>query len=466
MTNNSAHPAEKFSQTGSKAGVPETASSALVRLQALLDANTFQSWRSAVGDGVVAGSARVRGRPVCAWAQDVGYHGGSLGHAGGETIARTIRHASRAGVPVIGVPHSGGARLQEGVAALSAYGAIFREQALARVPQITLVPGPCAGGAAYSSALGDFVMMIHPHGRLFLTGPRVVEQVTREQTSAESLGGPRVHTANGVAHLVADDDDSAAKLLRELLSYIPSTLGGPLPFVPAVDPPAGSPADLVPSSTRHVYDVRDVIMFIVDGGHHLELSPRWARNLVTTFGHLDGRPIGVIANQPRHLGGTIDSAASEKGQWFVDLCDRLALPIVVLVDTPGFLPGVNQERAGVIRHGSALLRAFARATTPKVTVTLRQAYGGAHIVMNSRDLGADLTLAWPCAQIGVMGAPQAVAITERTAIINGADVDELAGVYASQRLGVDFAAANGFVDEIVPPRETRERLIRALELHA
>jgi acetyl-CoA carboxylase carboxyltransferase component len=445
---------------------PETVNLARTRLLALLDADTFHPWRSAVGDGVIAGSARVRGRLVYVWAQDVNHRGGSLGAAGGETIARTTRHASRVGVPVIGVPHSGGARLQEGVAALSAYGAIFREQARARVPQITLIPGVCAGGAAYSPALGDFVMMIQPHGRLFLTGPRVVEQVTREQTSAEDLGGPRVHTANGVAHLVASDDDIAAEMLRDLLSYIPSTLGGPSPLAPVVDPPAGSPADRVPSSTRHTYDVRDVITMLLDGGRHLELSARWARNLVTTFGHLGGRPVGVIANQPRYLGGTIDSAASEKGRWFVDLCDRLALPIVVLVDTPGFLPGVKQERAGVIRHGASLLRAFARATTPKMTVTLRQAYGGAHIVMNSRSLGADLTLAWPHARIGVMGAPQAVAITGRRAIANGADADELAEVYALERLGVDFAAANGFVDEIVSPGETRECLIRALELHA
>jgi acetyl-CoA carboxylase carboxyltransferase component len=438
----------------------------LARLTALLDADTFHPWRSAVGDGVVAGSAQVHGRPVCVWAQDVSHRGGSLGSAGGETIARTIRHANRAGVPVIGVPHSGGARLQEGVGALGAYGAIFREQALARVPQITLIPGVCAGGAAYSSTLGDFVMMIHPRGRLFLTGPRVVEQVTREQTSAESLGGPRVHAANGVAHLVADDEDSAARLLRELMSYIPSTLGGPLPLVPAVDPPAGLPDDHVPAGARQVYDVRAVIRMLVDGGRHLELSSRWARNLVTTLCHLDGCPIGVIANQPHYLGGTIDCAASEKGRWFVDLCDRLALPIVVLVDTPGFLPGASQERAGVIRHGSALLRAFARATTPKVTVTLRQAYGGAHIVMNSRDLGADLTLAWPCAQIGVMGASQAVAITERRAIADGADADELAAAYASERLEVEFAAAGGFIDEVVPPRKTRERLIRALGMLA
>lgn len=445
--------------------VSESPNVAFTRLQALLDAETFQPWRSAVGDGVLAGSARVRGRLVYVWAQDVSHRGGSLGSAGGETIARTIRHANRVGVPVIGVPHSGGARLQEGVAALSAYGAIFREQALARVPQITLIPGVCAGGAAYSPALGDFVMMIRPHGRLFLTGPKVVEQVMREQVSAEQLGGAHVHTANGVAHLLADDEDAAGELLRALLSYIPSTLGGPLPLVPASDPPHESPADQVPSSARHVYDVRDVIVSLVDGGRHLELSARWARNLVTTFCHLDGRPVGVIANQPRYLGGTIDSAASEKGRWFIDLCDRLGLPIVTLVDTPGFLPGAKQEQVGVIRHGAALLRAFARATTPKVTVTLRQAYGGAHIVMNSRDLGADLTLAWPHARIGVMGAQQAVAITERQAITEGADAEELAEIYELERLGVDFAATNGFVDEIVAPSQTRDRLVRALELH-
>ncbi|HZL48452.1 MAG TPA: carboxyl transferase domain-containing protein [Solirubrobacteraceae bacterium] len=446
--------------------VPETASAAFVRLQALLDDNTFQSWRSAVGDGVIAGSARVHGRPVCVWAQDGSHRGGSLGRAGGETIARTIRHANRTGVPVLGLPHSGGARLQEGVGALSAYGAIFREQALARVPQITLIGGACAGGAAYSPALGDFVVMVGPDARLFLTGPKVVEQVTREQISAEDLGGPRIHAANGVAHLIADDDRSAVKLLRELLGYLPSTLGGVLPFVEAIDPPAGCPADHLPASTRLVYDVRDVIAALVDGGRYLELAARWARNMVTMLARLDGRPVGVIANQARHLGGTIDSAASEKGSWFVDLCDRLALPLVVLVDTPGFLPGTNQERAGVIRYGSALLRAFARATTPRLTVTLRQAYGGAHIVMNSRDLGADLTLAWPRARIGIMGAAQAVAISERRAIAAGSDVEQLKERYTSMHLAVDVAAADGFVDEIVLPSETRERLIRALELHA
>jgi len=308
--------------------------------------------------------------------------------------------------------------------------------------------------------------MTGPEARLFLTGPKIVEQVTREQISAENLGGPRVHAANGVAHLVAADDRSAVRLLRELLGYLPSTFGGSPPRARAVDPPAGSPGDHVPAATRRVYDVRAVVTALVDAGRHLELAPRWARNMVTTLARLDGRPVGVIANQPRYLGGTIDSAASEKGSWFVQLCDRLAMPLVVLVDTPGFLPGANQERLGVIRHGAALLRAFARATNPKLTVTLRQAYGGAHIAMNSRDLGADLTLAWPGSQIGVMGARQAVTIAEHRAIAAGSDVDELAELYASTNLAVDVAATNGFVDEIVAPCETRERLVQALELHA
>ncbi|MGE5527477.1 MAG: acyl-CoA carboxylase subunit beta [Methanosarcina sp.] len=446
---------------------PATASSSFALRDALLDPGSFQPWRSAVGDGVLAGSGRVDGRPVCIWLQDATERGGSLGALGGETIARTISRARRARVPVIGLPQSAGARLQEGVAALSAYAAIFREQARARtcVPQVTLISGACAGGAAYSPALGDFVVMGGPSARLFLTGPKVVEQVTREAISADDLGGSRVHSANGVAHLVADNDRSAVRLLRELLSYLPSALGGELPAAAPVPAPSGSPADCVPTERRRVYDVRDVIAALFDGGSYFELAERWARNLVTTLARLDGWPVGVIANQPQHLGGTIDNAGAEKGAWFVSLCDRLALPLVVLVDTPGFLPGAAQERAGVIRHGASLLRAFAQATVPRLTVTLRQAYGGAHIVMNSRDLGSDLTLAWPDAQIGIMGASQAVAITEHRAIAAGADAAALADNYAQTKLAVGAAATDGFVDEVVSPDATRDRLIHALELH-
>lgn len=443
----------------------QEAQSADAALRRLVDRGTFYPWRSAVGDGVIAGSARIRGRPVCIWIQDSAYLGGSLGASGGETIANTISRASRAGVPIIGMPNSGGARLQEGVAALDAYGAIFREQARANVPQIALIEGICAGGAAYSPAMGDFVILVGPEPRMFLTGPKVVAAVTREQVTAEALGGPRVHLANGVAHLAVNDRDDAGELLGELLSYLPATLGDPLPFSPPSAPPLGCPSEHVPSNTRCVYDVRDVIRSLVDSGRHLELGARWARNMVTTLARLDGRSVGFIANQPRHLGGIIDSAAAEKGTWFVTLCDRLRLPLVALVDTPGFLPGAVQERAGVIRHGAALLAAFSRVTTTKITVTLRQAYGGAHIVMNSRGLGSDLSLAWKDSRIGIMGAHQAVQIVGRRALADGANVEELAAVYSEEMLGVDNAALTGSIDEVIEPRQTRARLISALELY-
>jgi acetyl-CoA carboxylase carboxyltransferase component len=436
---------------------------ARARLELLFDPGTFRPVRTAVGDGVLAGSGRVHGRVVCAWAQDGSFKGGSLGARGGETIVTTIRRADGLGVPVVGFPHSGGARLQEGAAALHAYSAIFRAQSIATVPQISVIGGPCAGGAAYSPALGDLTVMAGDGARMFLTGPAVVAKVTREAVTAEELGGPKVHARNGVAHLVADGDVQAAEMVRTALAHLPSKAGGALPLHPPVDPVAGDPADVLPERQRQVYDVRDVAARLVDGGALLELAPRWARNLVVGFARIDGHPVGVIANQPRHLGGCLDADASQKGTWFVNLCDRYALPLVVLVDTPGFLPGVGQEQQGVIRHGASLLRAFASATTLRLTVTLRQAYGGAHIVMNSRDLGADLTLAWPDAKIGVMGAKQAVEIMHRRDIAAGADPDALADAYAEQHLPVAVAAAGGFIDEVVEAGETRERLAFALE---
>jgi acetyl-CoA carboxylase carboxyltransferase component len=436
---------------------------ARARLELLFDPGTFKPVRTAVGDGVLSGSGRVNGRVVCAWAQDGSFKGGSLGEAGGETIARTIDRAAGLGVPVVGFPHSGGARLQEGVGALHAYSRIFRAQAIAGVPQISVIGGPCAGGAAYSPALGDLTIMAGHEARMFLTGPGVVERVTREKVSQVELGGPKVHSKNGVAHLVADGDVQAAEMVRAALAHLPSKVGGQLPLYPPRDPVRGNPADVLPARDREVYDVRDVIARIVDGGEMLELGPRWARNLVVGFSCIEGAPVGVIANQPRHLGGCLDAESAQKGAWFVDLCDRFGVPLVVLVDTPGFLPGVSQEKAGVIRHGASLLRAFGVATTPRVTVTLRQAYGGAHIVMNSRDLGSDLTLAWPSARIGVMGAPQAVELIHRREIAAGADASALADAYAAEHLPVHVAASRGFIDEIVEPTETRERIAFALE---
>lgn len=436
---------------------------ARARLELLFDAGSFKPVRSLVGDGVLCGSGRVNGRVVYAWAQDGSFKGGSLGTKGGETIARTIEQANKVGAPVVGFPHSGGARLQEGVAALHAYSAIFRAQSLATVPQISVIGGPCAGGAAYSPALGDLTIMAGSDAKMFLTGPTVVEKVTREKVTALELGGPKIHGRNGVAHMFAEHDVDAAEMVRAALMHLPSRAGGPLPLHPPEDPVPGDPGEVLPERERSVYDVRDVAARIVDAGDFLEFGPRWARNLVVGFARIEGAPVGIIANQPKHLGGCLDAESSQKGAWFVDLCDRFGVPLVVLVDTPGFLPGVSQEQAGVIRHGASLLRAFGQATTPRITVTLRAAYGGAHIVMNSRDLGADLTMAWPHAKIGVMGPRQAVEVVNRREIAAGADAQELADAYAAEHLPVRVAAQRGFVDEVVAPSETRERIAFALE---
>jgi acetyl-CoA carboxylase carboxyltransferase component len=430
---------------------------AWVRLELLFDPGTFRSLRSAVADGVVCGSGRVAGQTTFAWAQDGDHLGGSLGAVGGATIASTIARAGASGAPVVGFPHSGGARLQEGAAALDAYAAIFRAQAIARVPQISVISGACAGGAAYSPALGDVTIMAGARARMFVTGPQVVAQVMREEIDATTLGGAAVHERNGVCHLRADDDVHAARLARHLLSYLGSAVA------PPADPEPGDPGEVVPDDPRRVYDVRAVAARLLDEGSLLELAPRWGRSLVVAFARLDGRPVGLIANQPRFRGGTLDCSSAEKGAWFVSLCDRHMLPLVVLVDTPGFLPGATQEQLGVIRHGASLLRAFARSRSQRITVTLRQAYGGAHIVMNSSSLGADYTFAWPTARIGVMGARQAVAITERRAIAAGADPAALAAAYEADRLPAAVAARGGFIDELIAPSETRERLIAAFE---
>jgi acetyl-CoA carboxylase carboxyltransferase component len=448
------------------------------RLEALFDPGSLhvirstvlprrESRRTAPGDGVVGGGGTVAGRPVFAYAQDQSFAGGSLGEAHAATILRVMELAERAQAPVIGFIASGGARMDDGVAALAGYGRIFRHNVRlsGRVPQISVICGVSAGGGSYSPALTDFVVMTE-ESAMFLTGPGVVRDVMGEDVDAASLGGPRVHSANGVSQFVAADDRAAVELVRDLLSYLPQRAGDALPIAPPADGFAVDPSSGVPASARQVYDVRGVIAGLVDGGDMLEVSDRWARNMVTALARIDGRPVGVIANQPWFLGGVIDATAAQKAARFVRTCNAFGLPLVVLVDTPGFLPGTKQEGLGVIRHGAKLLHAFAEAVVPKVTVVLRKAYGGAYICMNSKDLGADLALAWPGAEIGIMGPKQAVGVVHRRALADAddpeAERDRLAAEYAEDHLSAAVAAQQGFIDEIVEPRDTRRRLAGAI----
>jgi acetyl-CoA carboxylase carboxyltransferase component len=446
------------------------------RLAALCDEGSLRLIRSRVersgsrsvpGDGVVAGAGTVRGRPVFCYAQDAAFMGGSLGASQADTIVRVLRLAGAAGAPVIAFVDSGGARMDEGTAALGGYGRIFRENVAlgGRVPQISVVTGTCAGGASYSPALTDFVVMTE-QASMFLTGPGVVADVMGERVSKQELGGSRIHSRNGVCELVAIDDREAITLARDLLSYLPQNAAELPPPALAEPAPGGDPGHAVPCESRRVYDVRTVIRHLGDGGRLLELSPRWARNIVTGLARVEGRAVGFVANQPRHLGGVIDAAAAEKAARFVRTCDAYGLPLVVLVDTPGFLPGTHQERAGVIRRGAGLLHAFAAATVPRLTVVLRKAFGGGYITMNSKDLGADLALAWPAAEIGVVGPKQAVAFVHREELARAADPeterDQLAAAYAERHVRAEVAARDGFVDELIEPAETRDRIAWAL----
>ncbi len=450
----------------------------LERLEALCDPNSVQVLRSRVlsprlgsraipGDGVVGGTGTVDGRPIACYAQDGSYLGGSLGERHADTIVRVLSLAGRAKIPVVAFVESGGARMQEGTAALAGYGRIFRETVALTgiVPQISIVSGASAGGGAYSPALTDVIVMTED-AAMFLTGPGVVREALGEEIDAASLGGPRVHDRNGVCHLVERDEARAAARVRALLGYLPGTAGQAAPRCDALDPELPDPGAVVPTEPRQSYDVRDALRAIVDGRSLLELCPRWARNVVTTLARLDGRPVGIVANQPRHLGGVLDAEGSEKAARFVGFCNSFGLPLIAVVDTPGFMPGSKQEQSGVIRHGASLVRAFAAARVPKFTVVLRKSYGGAYITMNSRDLGADLVLAWPGAELGIMSARAAVGIVHRRELRVADDPDAegilLADAYARDHLLAEVSAASGFIDEIVEPAQTRARLAWAL----
>jgi acetyl-CoA carboxylase carboxyltransferase component len=452
--------------------------SPLERLTTLCDAGSLRVIRSEAtsarmgeravpGDGVVGGAGRIGDRPVFCYAQDATFAGGSLGATHAETILRVLRLADRARVPVVGFVESAGARIQEGLAALSGYAEIFRETVALSglVPQISIVTGKSAGGGCYSPALTDFVIMTE-ESSMFLTGPAVVQQVTGEEVDAAGLGGARVHERNGVCHLVAPTEVDAALLARELLGYLPQGSHQSPPRSAPRRSSAAEPGRYVPRDDRTVYDVRDVVRGIVDNGDLLELAPRWARNVVTGFARLEGQGVGVVANQPRHLGGVLDAEAAQKAARFVRTCNSFGVPLVVLVDTPGFLPGTRQEAQGVIRHGAKLLHAFSQATVPRFTVILRKAYGGAYIAMNSRELGAHLTLAWPRAKLGILGPRQAAEIVYRRELAATGDrdaaLDRLADEYAKEHLTARAAAREGFIDEVIPPRMTRDRLLWGL----
>ena len=434
------------------------------------------------GDGVVTGYGTVDGRPVCVFSQDFTVFGGSLGEVYGEKIVKVMDHALKTGCPVIGINDGGGARIQEGVVALGLFAEIFYRNVIASgvIPQISLIMGPCAGGAVYSPAITDFTLMVEGTSHMFITGPDVIKTVTGEEVSFEELGGAHTHnTKSGVAHYQAKDEDDCLSFARELLSYLPSNNLDDPPVPPAAaDWAAGPSADLeitdedaeldtlIPDSPNQPYDMHDVITRVLDDRDFLEIHSGFARNIVVGFGRIEGASVGVVANQPMHLAGCLDIDASEKAARFVRTCDAFNIPVLTFVDVPGFLPGTGQEWDGIIRRGAKLIYAYAEATVPKITIITRKAYGGAYDVMGSKHLGGDVNLAWPTAQIAVMGAQGAVNILYRRELAAADDPDALRAQRVTEyedTLANPYAAAErGYVDAVIRPAQTRSQVTRAL----
>lgn len=426
------------------------------------------------GDGVVTGYGTIDGRPVCIFAQDFTVLGGSLGEVFGEKICKVMDLAIKTGVPLIGLNDSGGARIQEGVVSLGLYAEIFKRNTHASgvIPQISLILGPSAGGAVYSPALTDFIVMVDKTSHMFITGPDVIKTVTGEEVEFEELGGARTHsTKSGVAHYMASDEDDAMDYVKTLLSYLPSNN---MDEVPTIDVDSNMEITdhdremdtLIPDSPNQPYDMHKVIENMLDEGDFLETQSLFAPNIITGFGRVDGHPVGVVANQPMQFAGTLDIDASEKAARFVRTCDAFNIPVLTFVDVPGFLPGTDQEWQGIIRRGAKLLYAYAEATVPLITVITRKAYGGAYDVMGSKHLGADLNLAWPSAQIAVMGASGAVNILYRKEIAEAADPEaeraRLMTEYDDKFANPYVAAERGYVDRVIYPHETRVMIIRGL----
>jgi len=429
------------------------------------------------GDGVVTGHGTIDGRRVYVFSQDFTVFGGSLGEVFAEKIGKVMDLALRMGCPMIGINDSGGARIQEGVVSLAGYADIFHRnvQASGVIPQISVVMGPCAGGAVYSPAITDFVFMVRETSHMFITGPEVIKTVTGEDVSMEELGGAASHaTRSGVAHFAAADEPECLELVRELLSFVPANnLESPPYQEPEDDPERQAPelATIIPDSPTKPYDMKAVVRHVVDDGDFFEVAPLYAQNVVVGFARLNGHAVGVVGNQPRSLAGVLDIDASIKAARFVRFCDAFNLPLVTLVDVPGFLPGTSQEYGGIILHGAKLLYAFAEATVPKLTVITRKAYGGAYDVMSSKHIGADFNAAWPTAEVAVMGPDGAVSIVFRreleAATKNGDDAaarrGELVEEYKERFANPYIAAERGYVDAVIEPEETRPWLIRALE---
>ena len=463
------------------------------RLAKLLDEDTFAEFdglarhrstqfgmaaKRPYGDGVITGVGEINGRPVCVFSQDVAVFGGSLGQVYGEKIVKIIDFATTTGCPLIGINEGGGARIQEGVVSLGLYGEIFRRNTLASgvIPQISLIMGAAAGGHVYSPALTDFVIMVDQTSQMFITGPDVIKTVTGEDVGMEELGGGRTHnTTSGNAHYLAEDEDDALDYVRTLLGYLPqSHLEKPPVFAPDQPSlPDITDADreldvLIPDSANQPYDMHAVLEAVLDDAEFLETQPLFARNIVCGFGRVEGHAVGVVANQPMHLGGCLDIDASEKAARFVRTCDAFNVPVLTFVDVPGFLPGTDQEWNGIIRRGAKLIYAYAEATVALVTVVTRKAYGGAYDVMGSKHLGADVNLAWPTAQIAVMGAQGAVNILYRRELAANENPDarraELVEDYERELNSPYLAAERGYVDAVIHPRETRSEIIRVLRL--
>jgi propionyl-CoA carboxylase beta chain len=427
-----------------------------------------------LGDGVVTGYGTVHGRLVFVFSQDFTVFGGSLSEAHAEKIVKLQDMALKNGAPLIGLNDSGGARIQEGVVSLGGYADIFLRNTLASgvIPQISLILGPCAGGAVYSPAITDFVYMVRGTSYMFVTGPNVVKTVTHEEIDMEGLGGADVHASrSGVAHFACDSEGACLDGARELLRYIPQNNRELPPFVENADPHdrrSENLLEIVPDNTNQPYDMHDVIGYVVDDGGFYEVHARFAGNLLVGFAHLGGHAVGIVANQPAVLAGVLDIDASDKGARFVRFCDAFNIPLVVFEDVPGFLPGVAQEHGGIIRHGAKLLYAFAEATVPKVTVITRKAYGGAYDVMNSKHIRGDVNLAWPQAEIAVMGPKGAVEVLFRKEIAAADDpqaaTDRRIDEYREKFAHPYEAAARGYVDDVIDPRDTRPRLISALDM--